>query len=148
MTPFMLQVSEVLGLPADIDMPHIRSSRALPAAVGADSHIECRSLAEQLVCEANAVLASNAGDRVSLTDELSPGMLAFCLTYRDRQARIVTTIGNDVAVGHLYGVGARHLADVELTGPDQLEHLILALIATDRAAVLGSGVPAPGTLAL
>jgi hypothetical protein len=140
MTPFMLRVSRVLDLPADVDLPEIQSSRRLPAAVGADEHVECRSLAEQLVCEANVVLTADGRDRIKLTDEVKVGQLSFAMSYGQRQARIVTSIGHDVAVGHLYGIGSRHLGNVELTGAEQVEKLILLLI--------GDPVPETGTLAL
>lgn len=148
MTPFMLRVSEVLDLPTDVDLPEIRSSRILPAAVGTDGHVEGRSLAEQLVCEANVVLSSAGHKRLSLTDDLDPEALSFCISYEDRQARIVTNLVRNVATGHLYGVGARHLGNVELTGADQIEQLILLLIGGGGPGLEDTAVPAPGTLAL
>lgn len=143
MTPFMVRVSEVLDLPADIDLPDIRSSRHRPAAIGTDEHIECRSLAEQLVCEANVVLSSNGRERLCLTDDLQPGALSFHISFEGRQARIVTNIGHANATGHLYGVGARHLGNVELTGADQVEQLILLLIGGDRPGLDECVVPGP-----
>lgn len=148
MTPFMLRVSEVLDLPTDIELPDIQASRRLPAAIGADGHVECRSLAEQLVCEANVVLAANDRPRIDLTDEVKLGALSFALSFGQRQARIVTSIGDDVAVGHLYGLGARRLGNVELTGADQVEKLILLLIGSNPEGSDDVPVPAPGTLAL
>ncbi|MDP7704818.1 hypothetical protein [Mycobacterium sp. TY815] len=148
MTPFMLKVSEALDLQADIDLPEIRSSRHQPAATGTDEHVECRSLAEQLVCEANVVLSSNGRERLALDDDMQAGALSFHISFEGRQARIVTNIGHSTAVGHLYGVGARHLGNVELTGADQVEQLILLLIGSDRPGLDGTAVPANGTLAL
>ena len=141
MTPFMLRVSEVLDLPTDVDMPDIQPSRPRPAAIGAEGHVECRSLAEQLVCEANVVLAAAGRERVELIDEAGPSELAFTISFQDRQARIVTNFGHAASVGHLYGVGTRHLGNVELTGADQVESLILLIIG-------GDAVPETGTLAL
>ena len=148
MTPFMLRVGEALDLPFDIDLPDIQASRQQPAALGADEHVECRSLAEQLVCEANVVLTANDRERIELTDDVSAGQLAFSMSYGQRQARIVTNIGHDVAVGHLYGIGSRHLGNVELTGADQVEKLILLLIGDGREEADDVAVPEPGTLAL
>lgn len=141
MTPFMLRVSEVLDLPTDVDLPEIQPSRPQPAAIGAEDHVECRSLAEQLVCEANVVLSSAGRERVELTDEAGPKELAFTISFEDREARIVTNFGHAAAVGHLYGVGTRHLGNVELAGADQVERLILLLIG-------GDAVPETGTLPL
>ncbi len=81
MTPFMLRVSDVLDLPAEVELPDIQASRRLPAAIGADEHVECRSIAEQLVCEANVVLAANDYARIELTDEVKLGQLCFELAY-------------------------------------------------------------------
>jgi hypothetical protein len=148
MTPFMLRVSDVLELPTDVDLPDIQASQRLPAAIGADAHVECRSLAEQLVCEANVVLTANDRDRIELTDDVHSGRLSFSLSHGQRQARIVTNIGHDVAVGHLYGIGARHLGNVELTGADQIEKLILLLLGSGRDDAGDVAVPEPGTLAL
>jgi len=148
MTPFMLRVSDVLDLPTDVDLPDIQASRRLPAALGANEHVECRSLAEQLVCEANVVLTANDRERIELTDDVRLGQLSFSMSYADRQARIVTNIGHEVAVGHLYGIGSRHLGNVELTGADQVEKLILLLIGGSRHDRDDEAVPEPGTLAL
>lgn len=148
MTPFMLRVSDVLDLPADVDLPEIQASRRLPAAIGADEHVECRSLAEQLVCEANVVLAANDLERIELTDEVKAGQLSFAMSYGQRHARIVTNIGHDTAVGHLYGIGSRHLGNVELTGADQVEKLVLLLIGSGQEDPDEVAVPEPGTLAL
>ena len=141
MTPFMLRVSEILDLPTDVDLPDIQPSRPQPAAIGAEGHVECRSLAEQLVCEANVVLASAGRERMELTDDAGPKELAFTLAYADREARIVPNFGQAAAVGHLYGVGTRHLGNVALAGADQIEQLILLLIG-------GDPVPETGTLTL
>lgn len=141
MTPFMLRVSEVLDLPTDVDLPEIQPSRPQLAAIGAEDHVECRSLAEQLICEANVVLWSAGRERVELTDEAGPKELAFTISFEDREARIVTNFGHAAAVGHLYGVGTRHLGNVELAGADQVERLILLLIG-------GDAVPETGTLPL
>lgn len=149
MTPFMLRVRDVVDLPADVDdLPEIQASRRLPVAIGADEHVECRSLAEQLVCEANVVLTANDLGRIELTDEVRGTALSFALSYGQRHARIVTTIGDDVAVGHLYGVGSRHLGNVELTGADQVEKLILLLIGHDPQPPGDVPVPETGTLTL
>ena len=144
MTPFMMRVSEVLDLPTDVDLPDIRSSRSQPAAIGAEDHVECRSLAEQLVCEANVVLSSAGRPRMELTDEAGPKELAFTISFEDRQARIVTNFGHAAAVGHLYGVGTRRLGNVELADADQMENLILLIIGGET----GKAVPETGTLAL
>ena len=132
MTPFMLAVSDVLDLPTDVDLPDIQASRRLPAAIGADAHVECRSLAEQLVCEANVVLAANDRERIDLTDDVRVGQLSFAMTFGDRQARIVTSIGDDVgsaASGNLqFNVAA---------GDNNVQDNAAALASTDAAFAFG-----------
>lgn len=129
MTPFMLEVAELLELEIDVDRPELRLSEPRNPAIGAETHIESRCLAEQLVCEANAVLASNGRERVVLVDEAMPGALSFRLSCQGRNAHVVTDIGRKTATGHLFGFGARQLSNVELRGAEELERLILLLIA-------------------
>lgn len=133
MTPFMVRVSELLGPGDEVDRPEVRRSERRPIPLGADHHVEYRSLAEQLVCEANAVLAAT-GERIWLADDLKEGELSFCISYRDRLARVSTSIAGSAATCHLSGVGAGSRTDVELTGPDQVEQLILLVIGGDSAA--------------
>lgn len=147
MTPFMLRVGEVLDLTGDVDRPAVRVSRHRPVAVGAHAQIECRSLAEQLVCEANAMLPED-GPRLWLVDNLDDGELSFSISYRDRQARVLTSIAGSVAQGHLYGLGARYQTNIELAGPEQVEQLILLLIRGDQSQGGQDVVPAAGTLPL
>lgn len=146
MTPFMLRVSEALDLTGDVDRPGVRVSRQQPVAIGANTQVECRSLAEQLVCEANAVLAQT-GHRLWLTDELNAGELSFSIEYRDRRARVSTSIDGTGARGHLHGLGAHYRTNVELNGPGQVENLILLLIRGDQAPGSTGPVPAAGTSA-
>ena len=64
MTPFMLRVAEIVGTPKDelpeldefAPMPETRVSRRIATGTGADRQVAIRSLAEQLVSEANAIL--------------------------------------------------------------------------------------------
>ena len=73
MTPFMLRVAEIVGTPQDqlpeldelAPMPETRISRRIATGTGADRQVAIRSLAEQLVSEANAILGQ-ADDRLEL----------------------------------------------------------------------------------
>ena len=79
MTPFMLRVAEIVGTPQDqlpeldelAPMPETRISRRIATGTGADRQVAIRSLAEQLVSEANAILGQ-ADDRLQLVDEKLP----------------------------------------------------------------------------
>ena len=132
MTPFMWRVQELLdGDPAD--RPDTEPSTAVTVAEGTDTQVIIRSLAEQLVCEANAVLAWHADDEapreVTLIDETGPGALAFVLACGDRSARIETRIDGHTATARLIEADAPPGAPRRLTDEDQLGSLVLELIA-------------------
>ncbi len=137
MTPFMQRVAEIVGASeqdlagAELDtvapMPMTRISRRIATGTGADRQVAIRSLAEQLVCEANAVLG-HADDHLSLTDEPLPSELAFSVGYRGRAARVSTTFEDGTAVGRLVGDGFESELPHELDGPDALPDLLIRLL--------------------
>lgn len=135
MTPFMARVAEIVGTPeeelADLDtlapMPDTRISRRIATGTGADRQVAIRSLAEQLVSEANAILAS-ADDRLELVDETLPDELAFRVTHRGRAARVSTTFRDGTAYGRLVGDGFESDVPRELDGPDALPDLLVRLL--------------------
>ncbi len=129
MTPFMLQVAELVGSPLDDELPVPETVPALarPAGEGADRQVVLRAQAEQLVCEANAVL-TEADDHLALTDELVEGQLAFTVHYRGRAAHVATRFADGVALGRLTGDGVPDDEPRELAGPDALPNLILLLL--------------------
>ena len=145
MTPFMLRVAEIVGTPQDqlpeldelAPMPEPRISRRIATGTGADRQVAIRSLAEQLVSEANAILGQ-ADDRLQLVDETLPHELAFSVTHAGRAARVSTTFEDGVAYGRLVGDGTAYGRLVgdgfeselphELDGPDALPDLIVRLL--------------------
>lgn len=137
MTPFMLRVAELVGADeADIDdvtldalapMPLTRISRRIATSTGADRQVAIRSLAEQLVCEANAVLASS-DDHLSLVDETLPDELAFTVGYRGRGARVSTTFADGTAYGRLVGDGFESELPRELENADAVPDLLVRLL--------------------
>lgn len=140
MTPFMLQVAELVGArDADVEtvapMPMTRISQRIATGTGADRHVAIRSLAEQLLCEANAVLAS-AGtvvggvgdDHLVLFDETLPSELAFNVTYRGRAVRVSTTFEDGTAYARLVGDGFESEIPQELDGPEALPDLFVRLL--------------------
>ncbi len=137
MTPFMVRVAELVGTPedqledAELDtlapMPMTRISQRIATSTGADRQVAIRSLAEQLVCEANAVL-SHSDDHLSLTDETLPSELAFSVGYRGRAARVSTTFEDGTAYGRLVGDGFESELPQELDGPDALPDLLIRLL--------------------
>ena len=137
MTPFMVRVAEIVGRsaqdpgPEDLDtiapMPMTRVSQRIATSTGADRQVAIRSLAEQLVCEANAVLA-HSDDHLSLTDEPLPTELAFSVGFRGRAARVSTTFEDGTAYGRLVGDGFGSELPHELDGPDALPDLLIRLL--------------------
>ncbi len=130
MTPFMLRVAEIVGAQVEPDalpMPATRLSRRIATGTGADRQVALRSLAEQLVCEANAVLGA-ADDQLALVDETLPSELAFSVTCRGRRARVSTAFADGTAIGRLIGDGFDSEAPVELDSPDALPDLLVRLL--------------------
>ena len=130
MTPFMMRIAELVGAEGDPEvtpMPLTRISRRIATSTGADRQVAIRSLAEQLVCEANAVLQS-ADDHLTLSDETLPSELAFSVGFRGRAARVSTTFENGTAVGRLVGDGFESELPQELDGPDALPDLLVRLL--------------------
>jgi hypothetical protein len=127
MTPFMLAVQAVLDGEA-ASAPRTEPSRPRGVAAGTDTQAVIRSLAEQLVSEANAVLREH-GTAFSLVDDTGPGELAFTLGYRDRSARVRTRVNGHTATGQLLLPGQPPSAARELCSEDELQALLLTLLA-------------------
>ncbi len=131
MTPFMIAVRELLdGGPARA--PHTQPSRRRPVPEATDIQVVIRSLAEQLVCEANAVLV-DYGDTISLVDDSGPTEFAFSLGYRDRSARIRTALSGRTGIAELAIAGTPAAENRELGGEDELRALVLTLLAGANA---------------
>jgi hypothetical protein len=135
MTPFMLRVVDTMdGLDEDVEpiapMPATRISQRIATGTGADRQVAIRSLAEQLVCEANAVLSSSptSDEHLTLFDETLPHELAFNVGYRGRAARVSTTFEDGMAYGRLVGDGFESELPQELDGPDALPDLLIRLL--------------------
>lgn len=127
MTPFMVAVRELLD-GARAVVPHTQPSRRRPVPEATDTQVVIRSLAEQLVCEANAVLVDH-GDTISLIDDSGPDEFAFTLGYRDRSARIKTTVSGRTGIAQLAFAGTPAADNRELGGEDELRALVLTLLA-------------------
>ncbi|MGB3696628.1 MAG: hypothetical protein WBA05_04280 [Gordonia sp. (in: high G+C Gram-positive bacteria)] len=127
MTPFMHQVQDLLD-GGESSSPRTLPSEEVTVAEAADTQVIIRSLAEQLVSEANAVLTDAPDARViSLVDETGPGALAFTLGYADRSARVETVVSGHTATAQLVVGGQRQSR--RLAGEDEMAALVLDLIA-------------------
>ena len=127
MTPFMFAVQAVLDGEA-APAPRTGPSRPRSVAAGTDTQVMIRSLAEQLVSEANAVLREH-GTVLSLADDTGPGELAFTLGYLDRSARVRTRVAGHTATGQLLLPGQPASAARELCSEDEMQALLLTLLA-------------------
>ena len=127
MTPFMLAVQALLD-GEEVPQPETEPSRTRSVAVATDTQFIARSLAEQLVSEANAILAEH-GNRMSLVDDSGSGDLGFTLGYRDRSARVQTVLSGHTAVGRLVVPGLPEDEPRQLTTGDELQALVLSLLA-------------------
>lgn len=130
MTLFMQRVAEYVGAEAEPDelpRPAMSPSVTRSAIEGADRLVAVRSYAEQLVCEANAVL-EEVGEHMSLVDEVGQQALIFAIHYRGRQARVTTEFNGHSAWGQIVGDGLESSEPMELEGPDSLPDLIMLLL--------------------
>lgn len=127
MTPFMMSVQSLID--GDV-APVLRTepSQATPVAVATDTQVMVRSLAEQLVSEANAILRER-GRAVELVDDSGPGELAFTVTYRDRSARVVTAVHGRTAEARLVLPGVAEDEHRRLATEDEVQALVLSLLA-------------------
>jgi hypothetical protein len=126
-TPFMHSVQELLdGEPA----PRVATVPSTPGPIptATDTQVIVRSLAEQLVSEANAVLRGH-GDVIRLEDEVGPGGLAFTLGYRERSARVQTAMSGRSALVRLIIDGKAGDQPRQLSSEGELQALVLSLIA-------------------
>jgi hypothetical protein len=135
MTPFMAAVAEVLSTQSGVGAPD--TTVALPRSIGegADHQVMIRSMAEQMVCEANAVLGEH-DERIELEDEAVNGQLRFTLRYRDQCAEVSTTFDDRIARSRFRSEPSGRTShrrgtelDRELADPQAVADLILALIA-------------------
>jgi len=136
-TTFMHRVAELVDADtSELPEPLVYRTRpSIGTAVneGADRHVAVRSLAEQLLCEANAVL-TEPHDHLTLTDEVGEHELAFSVNYRGRALRVSTRFDGKVAHGRIVGDGIPPGEERELVGPDAVADMLLLLIAEDELA--------------
>jgi hypothetical protein len=127
MTPFMHSVQGLLdGGPA----PQVATVPSTPGPIPAatDTQVIVRSLAEQLVSEANAVLRQH-GQVIRLEDEVGPGGLTFTLGYRERSALVQTAMSGRTALVRLVIDGNAADQPRQLSSAGELQALLLSLIA-------------------
>ena len=128
-TIFMQNLAEALGTePGSIEIPEValRPSTPTSRGTGTDRQIELRSLDEQLVCEANAVIQDRE-HLLSLDDECGREELAFTIQCKNHTARVSTRYDGDVTHGQIISSDLPGTELHELDGPDALPDLIIRL---------------------
>lgn len=135
-TPFMLRVGEVVeGSPPAPTELRMEPSNVRSIACAVDEWVELRTYAEQMVAEANAMLAPET-ERITLWDEFGEDVLAFQLGWREQGFRMFV---NTDASGHYgqvevgAGLQARAEKPVERTVLDDL--IVNMLIRAKQAQV-------------
>lgn len=128
MTFFMARLAEVLGSDdiGEIPMPSMQPSAPRAFIVGSDRHVALRSYAEQLVCEANAVIADPVS-HLTLFDEVGGDELAFTIACNSHVARVATTFVGGRATGQIVSDDLPHETPTELSGPEAIPDLIVRL---------------------
>ncbi|MEI6362681.1 MAG: hypothetical protein WCP95_11150 [Actinomycetes bacterium] len=130
MTPFMMRVAELLGEdvnPEDLPTPALLPSQYRSTGKGNDIHVAYRGLTEQLMCEANAVLA-NEDDHMSLVDDIIGNEMLYSVYYRGRAAVISTVFGKGTAYGRVVADGLDNSEPHELADRESVEDLLLLLL--------------------
>ena len=131
MTPFMQPVDDVLNENASA-VP-VETVPCSPRTLGDGLHhqVELRALAEQLVCEGNAVLRAHDLS-LELIDTPDTERLAFTLVCGRHRAWLVTDVVGRTARARLdapiLGAGER-----EIAGPEALTGLLLGLIRAEQS---------------
>jgi len=125
MTPFMLAVQALLEGDQPPE-PATKPSRPRPVAKAADTHVILRSLAEQLVSEANAVLRGR-GVWESAWSTTPSGELMFTVRHGDRAARVRTVVSGHTALGQLVKAGAPSRSRASSRRRKELQALVLSL---------------------
>lgn len=126
MTPFMLAVSSHLDGEAG-PSPVTEPTGPDSVAVATDAQVIIRSLAEQLISEANAVL-TQTDPPLTLIDEAGPGALAFTVGCADRTARVQTVMSGRTGTAQLVIDGESDPIPRRLSSETELQALILSLI--------------------
>lgn len=142
MTPFMERVLTLADArPDGLVAPVTRPSVPRPVGVGTEEQVVFRSLAEQLVCEANAVL--DGPEKIALTDLVLDDRLSFDIRYRARSARIETLYIEGHSIGRLVGDANVMSGPRRLEGPEELKSVILLLLGDPE---IPARSPEPGRL--
>ena len=131
MTPFMIQVAELIGADpgddAELPVPATRPVMARPVGVGNDLYVAIRGLTEELVCEVNALLADE-DDHMSVVDDVVGTELMFTVFYRGRAAVVTTSFVGGQTYGRVVADGLDNSEPRELAGTESVQDLLLLLL--------------------
>lgn len=128
MTLFMQRLARDLGEaePEALPRPALRGSTPTSFGEGSNRYVAIRSLAEQLVSEANAVISDPRG-HLFLSDEVGGEELAFTITCAGHAVRVATRFAFGRATAQILSDDLPHDQPLELVGPEALGDLIVRL---------------------
>jgi hypothetical protein len=129
-TPFMLRVRDVLdGLDSSAPL-RLRPSSLHPVAATTDEWFYLRARSEQVIAEANAMLAGRAPE-LDLQDEYGTGELGFVLSCGEGTVRISMGMTGRQAWVELQRPYAADAQQVEPEDPAVLEDLVVELLTAN-----------------
>lgn len=131
MTDFMRRVDEALsGVPSAVRKPVLIDSPYLKAGEGAHQQVETRTYAEQLVCEANAVLSSAGQPTLSLDDLSGTRDQVFMIRRGAAWAQFATRFHSRGCYAELLGSSVSGVRQ-RLIDADALEDLIVSMVVSE-----------------
>ncbi|MYZ06550.1 hypothetical protein GT028_04065 [Streptomyces sp. SID2999] len=140
MTDFMQRISDLLHhSPEALGSPTLIETVEKTTGQGAHDQVEHRAYAEQLLCEANAVLVPETATALTLQDHAGTLDQVFTISYGPSWARIATRFRGGRARAELLGSSFEE-PQHQLLDTDALEDLIVTLVADAQT----SAPPAEG----
>jgi hypothetical protein len=133
-TPFMLRIRDVVEGADRTARLRVRLAALRSVARATDDWFSLRARSEQVIAEANAMLAGRAAP-VDLQDEYGTGQLGFALSHGDRSARITVGRAGRQAWVELQRPYAASAKPVEPEDGGVLEDLVVELFGGGQPAV-------------
>jgi hypothetical protein len=134
MTDFMQRIADLLrNDPAALRPPSLVEAVEKTTGQGAHDQVEHRAYAEQLLCEANAVLVPATATALTLEDHAGTLDQVFTISYGSSWAQIATRFHDGKARSELLGSSVKE-PDHQLLDGDALADLIVTIVADAQAS--------------
>lgn len=129
MTDFMQRIGDLLrNEPSALAPPVLVEAVEKSTGQGAHDQVEHRAYAEQLLCEANAVLVPATATELTLEDHAGTLDQVFTIACGPSWARIATRFHDGRARSELLGSSIKEPGH-QLLDSDALENLVVTLVA-------------------